>query len=589
MGRAVAVHVRSLVSELRRRRVFRVAAVYVVGAFAALQGADILAPALHLPDGTMTVLVVLAILGLPVALGLSWVFDLGPGGIERTPPAVAASALVDRGDAALPGPGPVSATDTPRVAVLPFLNLSPDPDNEYFADGITEDVIAHLSKISALRVISRASVMHLKKRQGTIGEMARRLGATTVLDGSVRRNGDRVRIVAQLVDAATDRHLWAEIYDRELTDIFAIQTDVALHIATALEAELSADERTRIRREATTSMEAYQLSLKGRHHFLRFTPEGQRRSIEFFRRAIEVDPSYALAYAQMALAYTELADSGAMPGDEARPGATRAADTALRLDPLLAEAHYAAGYVRAVLLFDWEGAEAAYRRAIELCPSCAEAYDLYGRLCSGLGRYDDALALVRKAQALDPFTVRVDLANVLLRAGRYDEALPEATAAMEFDPEYDRAQATLGWAYLRLGRTDDGIAALRRAVELAPDYAQWTAQLGQALAEAGRVDEARAVLRDLEERAATGFVAPYHLAFVHTGLGDHGRAIDLLERALEAGDGAVYAVGGSFLFTPLRSHPRFQSLLERIASGRRAGRRPGAEAAEQRVGAARDL
>ncbi len=576
------MRVRAFVAELRRRRVVQAGIIYVVAAFGVLQGADILVPALDLPARTMTLLVVLAILGLPVAIVLAWVFDIVPGGIERTdaptpvPPATlldstspAASAgggtpaIVPAADASILAL-PTAAATAPVVAVVPFVNLGPESENDYFADGITEDVIAHLSRIRGLRVISRASVMRFKSREHSLRDIGAAVGASTVLDGSVRSSGGRVRIVARLVDVRSDRHVWADTYDRELTDIFAIQTDVALQIAAALEAELSPDERSRVGKEPTTSVEAYQLYLKGRHWFIRFTPTGLRRALHFYGRAVAVDPGYALAYTGIALAHAELAEGGATRAEVARPLAMDAAGKALRLDPNLAEAHCAMAQLQAIWEFDWAAAEAGFRRAIELCPSSTDAYDLYGRLCASVGRFDEALELQRHAQELDPLVHRLDVASTLLRAGRHQEAEAEAVRAIEFDPEQDRGHATLGWALMMQGRHDEGVAELERAVELAPDSPQWLAQLGQALAVAGRTDDARRILDQLSERAATEFVAPYHLAYIHTGLGEHERAIDLLERAFEERAAAISGIRGSFLFAPLRSHPRFQALVARI-------------------------
>ena len=453
---------------------------------------------------------------------------------------------------------------TPAVAVLPFLNLSADPENEYFADGITEDVIAHLSKIRALRVISRTSVLPFKKREQSLKEIAARLEATTLLEGSVRRAGDRVRIVAQLIDAETDRHLWAETYDRQLTDIFAIQTDVALQIATALEAELSADEQIRIRKEPTHDLQAYQLYLHGRQWLIRYTPAAMQQAIDYFGRAIARDPNYALAYASVAMAYAELGEIGALAPNVAYPKARDAAAQALRLDPGLGEAHSVAAYLKMLWDFDWTGAEQEYQRALELSPSSADTYDLYGRMCAGIGRYDEAIALERRAQELDPLAHRLDVATTQLRAGRYAEAARGAARALEVDPVHDRALATLGWARLKLGETAAGLAELERAVSVAPGNTQWLAQLGQAYALSGRTDRAREVLRQLEERARTSYVSPYLLAFVYTGLGEHERALDLLEQALADRTGAVYGIKGSFLLAPLRGHARFQALLKRV-------------------------
>jgi serine/threonine protein kinase/Flp pilus assembly protein TadD len=459
------------------------------------------------------------------------------------------------------------ATSQPRprsVAVLPFLNLSADPENEYFADGITEDVIAQLAKIRALDVISRTSVMPFNGRQHGLREIAARLQVATLLEGSVRRAGDRVRIVAQLIDAATDQHLWAETYDRQLTDIFAIQTEVALHIAAALEAELSPDEKARIGREPTSDLRAYQLYLEGRNCFIRYTPDGVRQAIKHFEQAIERDPRYALAYAAVGMAFLELGEIGALRPDEAYPRAANAAARAIALDPELGEAHCVAGFCKQAIDFDWAGAEAEFKRALELSPSSADTYDLYGRMCSALERYDEAIAMQQRAQDLDPLAHPADVATSLLRAGRYDEALEAARRAVALGRDYARGHATLGWAQFKLGRIDEGLAALERAVALSPGETLWRSQLGEAYGLAGKAERARAILRDLEAQASTGYVAPNHLAYVHTGLGEHDRAMDCLERAFEQQAGTVYGIRGSFLFAPLRSHPRFVGLLRRM-------------------------
>jgi eukaryotic-like serine/threonine-protein kinase len=452
----------------------------------------------------------------------------------------------------------------PAVAVLPFLNLSADPENEYFADGITEDVIAHLSKIRALRVISRTSVMPFKNRMQSLKEIGAKLEATTLLEGSVRRIGDRVRIVAQLIDADTDQHLWAETYDRQLTDIFVIQTDVALQIAAALKAELSVDERARIRKEPTSDLQAYQLYLQGRHWLVKYTTAAMQRAIVLFERAIARDPEYALAYASVAMAYAEFGEGGALAPDVAYRQAKEAGANALRLDPKLGEVHTTVAYLKMLVDFDWAGAEQEFKRALELSPSSADTYDYYGRMCAGLERYEEAIALQQRAQDLDPLAHRTDVANAFLRAGRYDEAALVVTRALEDDPDYDRAHATLGWVRLKQGMADEGLAELERAVSLAPGNSQWLAQLGEAYALVGRADKAREVLRQLEDRARHTYVSPYHLAFVYTGLGEQERALDLLEQAFDEHAGAMYGIKGSFLLAPLRSHPRFRALLKKM-------------------------
>jgi serine/threonine-protein kinase len=454
----------------------------------------------------------------------------------------------------------------PSVAVLPFLNLSAEPENEFFADGITEDVIAQLSKIRYLKVISRTSVMHFKRREQSLREIGAALEVAALLEGSVRRAGNRVRIVAQLIDAETDRNIWAETYDRELSDIFAIQTDVALQIAAALQAELSPDEGRRIRQEPTEDVQAYQLYLQGRHCLIRWTEEGVHKGIEHLEQAVARDPDYALAYATIGHAYTEMGIgvAGGLPPEEAFRRAKTAVTRALELDPGLAEAHAWLASLKFVCDYDWTGAELEFKRAIELNPNSGETYGAYGLMLSALERYDEAIDVQQRAHELDPLGQRLDIATTLLRAGRYDDALRSATRVTEVDPHFAMGHATLGWAYLLNGMQEEGLAALERAVSLSPGNTIYLAQLGQALALAGRTAEARESLRQLEELSRQRYVSPYHMAYVHTGLGEHDRAMDWLERAYDERAGGVFGIKGSFLLTTLRSHPRFEALLRKM-------------------------
>lgn len=485
-------------------------------------------------------------------------------------PAVAALAEELRAPVTTPTPARAAPTPPARprsVAVLPFLNLTGDQENEYFVDGITEDVIAGLSKLRGLHVIARASVQPFKQRQATLKEIARTLGAATLLDGSVRHLGDRVRIVAALVDADRDRQIWAETYDRMLTDIFAIQSEVALRIAGALDTELSRDEEARVRRAPTASLQAYRLFAKGREWFIRFTPESLRRAIEFFELALAQDPGFALAHAHRAMAYVELAEGGALDPEDAYRRAAGAAARALELDPELGAAHCTSAYLRMVRDFDWTGAEREFRHALTLSPSSAETHDLYGRLCAGLGRHDEAIALLRRAHELDPLAHRVDIVTALIRAGRYDEAIVRGEEETGIDPSDARALATLGWAYFLAGRKEEGLRALERAVAASPGTVLWFSQLGSAYAMAGQTSRARDVLRTVEQRARSDYVSPYHLAYIHTGLGDAERALDCLERAVAQRTGPAYAIKASFLFAPLHGHPRFEALLQRMHLG----------------------
>jgi tetratricopeptide (TPR) repeat protein len=286
--------------------------------------------------------------------------------------------------------------------------------------------------------------------------------------------------------------------------------------------------------------------------------------MEYFEQAIERDPSYALAYAGVALACTELAEAGALRPDEAYARAKRAVAKALELDSDLGDAHYLLALLKYLCDFDWTGAEQEFKRALELNPSSADTYDYYGRMLSALERYDEAIAMVKRAQELDPLAHPLDVASALLRAGRYDEALRAATPAIELDPHYARGHATLGWAYLKKGMSDEGLAELEKAVALSPGHSIWLGQLGQAYALVGKVGQAREVLRQLEELSRQRYVSPYHMAYVYAGLGEQDSAMDWLERAYVERAGAVYGVKGSFLFTVLRSHPRFTALLKKM-------------------------
>lgn len=484
---------------------------------------------------------------------------------SRAAPARAVGTVVSGG--VLQERGAAIRPDGRSVAVLPFLNLNPDPETQWFSDGITDDIITQLSRIAGLKVISRTSVMRYRERTDvSLRRIGAELGVATVLEGSVRQIDHRVRVTAQLLDAATDRHLWAETYDRELTDIFAIQSDVALHIAAALETELSPRERTRIERNPTTNLQAYHLYLRGRHCLWRFTAEGIHHALRFFGDALRKDADFALAYVSVALSYIILAfgfGTGAMDPDDAYQHARHAAARAVAINADLGEAHAMSAFLKFVYDFDWSGAEDEFRRAIALYPGNADTYDFYGLLLSALERHDEAIQALRRAQELDPLApvIASDLASKYLRAGRYTEARAEARRLIALEPDFPMAHSTLAWAHLLEGEWEDGLRALRRAAELSPGNTMFVAQLGQAYALAGRPDEARAILEQLEALSRHRYVSPYHLAYVHTGLGDRERAIELLEQAYREHAGGIYGVKGSFLFASLRSHPRMQRLL----------------------------
>ncbi len=460
-------------------------------------------------------------------------------------------------------------TTLPSIAVLPFASIGAGADNEEFADGITEDVITQLAKIRALKVISRTSVLPFRNPDRNLREIAARLGVSTVLEGTIRRVGDRIRVVAQLIDAETDAHLWADTYDRRLTDILAIQSEVALRIAEALEAEISPTETTRIRKKPTADVEAYHLYLKGRHSTWLITEDGVRRGLKYYEAAIARDPSYALAYAGLGYAYV-LAAMGyagsAIPTVEAYRRSTGAVARALEFDPELGQAHTLLGWIKFVFQFAWSEAERELVRGRDLDPGHNLGLALTGLMMSALERWDEALDLHRRARDIDPLAPvhASDIASTLLRAGRVGEALTEAASLVEFHPEYPLGHSVLGWAHVLTGEYEPGLRELWCAVSLAPHNTMLEAQLGEAYAMSGDAGEARAILRKLETSPDGRHIQPYHKAYVHTGLGELDAAIDCLEQALAEHAGGLYGVKGSFLFRPLHGHPRFVGLLRKM-------------------------
>ncbi|MEA2554630.1 MAG: adenylate cyclase, partial [Fimbriimonadaceae bacterium] len=387
---------------------------------------------------------------------------------------------------------PSAVPDRRSIAVLPFTNMSADAENEFFSDGLTEDIIAQLSRISALKVISRTSVMQYKATVKNLRDIGRELGVSTILEGSVRKAGSQVRITAQLIDAKTDEHLWTETYDRELSDIFAVQSDVAQKIAEALRAKITASEQERIRRKPTENMEAYQWYLQGRVHLGKRTEESLRKAIGFFERAIATDPLYALAYTGLADAYIFMSLLEFMPPREAFPKARTAAEKALEIDPSLAEAHASLGLVRFQFDWDWPQAEKELTRAIELNPNYATAHHFFADYLKGMGRFDEALVQIREAQELDPLSLAISsgVGHVLYLSRNYDQAIDAYRHTLELDPKFVQARLWFGRPFLQKGRFEEAISELQQAVDLSGGSTISLAVLAHAHAAAGHRDQA---------------------------------------------------------------------------------------------------
>jgi TolB-like protein/Flp pilus assembly protein TadD len=550
------MRVSSLLAELKRRHVLKVVGAYLVAAWVVIEVSSTVLPELYFPQWVLRLIIALAAAGLPVVVVVSWVFDLTKAGIVRTD-------AVREADLPLPPP----PDRGPSVAVLPFVNLSADPENEYFSDGITEDIIARLSGVEGLRVISRTSAMRYRNTDRNLREIGRELAVKTVLEGSVRRAAGRVRIVAQLIDAAADDPLWSEAYDRDLEDIFAIQTDVAHRIAGALEARLPGAEPSE---QPETTVEAYELYLKGRYAWNQRTPTSLRRSVELLEAAVAADPEYALAYAALADAYLTLSYGIAAP-KEVMPKAESAASRALELDPSLAEGLGARATVRALYRWDWDSAERDFRRAIELDPQypTARAWYALNGLAPGR-RFDAAREQLEAARRVDPLSPVIGTCQGILSffERSYDRAAEELLDVLESDPAFALGHFFLGQVRTEQDRHDEALAVLGRAVELTAGSAETTAALGYAQARAGDVEAARELVGELEARSDDGYVSGVHLAQVHIGLGESTVAQDWLERAMgdRASELAWLAVRP--VFDPLSDEPRFRKLLEAVGLSR---------------------
>jgi TolB-like protein/Flp pilus assembly protein TadD len=535
-------------AELKRRKVFRVAAVYLVGAWLLVQVAGTTFEPMGLPPWTLKLVITLAALGLPLACALAWAFDVTAKGIERTPGLAAADPAVPTAlePTVLPAVEPPSAvTDGPdSVAILPFVDMSPGHDQEYFCDGIAEEIINSLCCIRDLRIASRTSSFQFKGRAADVREIGRALGVGAVLEGSVRKAGERVRITAQLVSAADGYHLWSESYDRDLSDVFAIQTEIAQKLVGALRVSLSRQERELIQRRGTSNAEAYDLYLRGQARLRDGTDTEMNPAIEFFREAIKRDERFAQAHAGIAHAQS-------LKGLW-RVGMTQA---------------------------DFEEAFAASRRALELEPRMPEAYIARAMLLSVQGRDTEACRDFEEAIRLNPasFDAHYLYARHLFQGGDFERAVPLYEESIRLRPDDYQALCLLEGALLKLGRMEQHAAVAHRAMQAIDRQLAIDPQDGRAL-QLGTTNAARLGLRDkardLAERALKvrpdAFASYYNVACAYSILGDLDDALEMLDHAVQHGRGNLEWIGHDPDFDNLRSDPRFDAIVNRIRASRGA-------------------
>jgi len=457
-----------------------------------------------------------------------------------------------------------STESQPSIAVLPFVNMSGDREQEYFSDGLAEEVINALTKIPGLKVTARTSAFAFRGKEQDITKIAEALRVKTILEGSVRKAGNRVRISAQLINAADGYHLWSERYDRDMSDVFAIQDEISQAIAEKLRIELKSGHR--LVKQGTENVEAHNLCLKGRYHFLKLTPDSGEKSREYFEQAIALDPNYAEAWFGMALFYWWQGYSGTMLPTEAQAQFENALLTALKLDETLPEAHSALGVSHA-MRFDWEAAEREFQRALELNPDAWEALLHYATwYLTPLGRLDEAAVALRRALDIDPLSavLQRSLGMVYFAMRQFDRAIEQFTNTLELHPHYYLIDILMGISYFCMEKPDEGKRAIKAAERINEQRPIAQGLLGFAYARADRIGDAKSIMVKLQEQARNGYVPALALAFIHQGLGETSKAFEYFEKAVEEMNGYFLETHASPIFESLRSHPQYPALLHKM-------------------------
>ena len=580
-------------AELKRRNVYKVAVAYAVVAWLTIQAASIFLPAFNAPQWAMQIVILILVVGFPIALAFSWAFEITPEGIVRESEVTADESITHhtgRKIVALTIVLAVVATgllifqfvrprsrSTPRqseaatvsnksIAVLPFDNLSDDKSNAYFTEGVQDEILTRLAKVSDLKVIARTSTQRFKSAPENLPDIARQLGVANILEGSVQKVGDQVRVNVQLINAMTNAHLWADIYDRKLTDIFAVESDIAKSIADTLRAKLSSSAEHVLASRPTENPEAHELYLRGRYFWNRRTGANLQKAADYFQQAIGKDPAYALAYSGLADCHVLLpayAELGSNPRDEL-PKALESARKAVELDDALGEAH--ASLARALASdLQLPAAMSEFKRAIELNPNYATAHQWIHTGLEPTGQFDRSIAETKHAIELDPLSliINADLAYSYFNARRFDDALAQSQKTLEIDPSFHVARGYLGLALQFKGQLAEAIPEFRTAAA-SNDEPFSQALLGQALARAGMRDEAQRILSRLEERARDHFVTGWSLAVIRLALGDKEGALAALDLALQQHAPEIVLIKYDPLFDDLRGDPHFEALVQKV-------------------------
>ena len=582
-------------AELKRRNVYKVAVAYAVVGWLIAQISTQIFPFLEIPNWVVRLIIVLIAIGFPIALVIAWAFEATPEGIKRTEIADAMPAVAGQKKhawiyvvivgAAISvalfflgrytaqsregGRPPATAGSLPQksIAVLPFDNLSRDPDNAFFAEGVQDEILTRLAKVADLKVIARTSTQKFKSAPADLREVAKQLDVTNILEGSVQKVNDQVRVNVQLINALTNAHLWAEIYDRKLSDIFAVQSDIAKTVADTLQAKLTGAEKQMMAAQPTTDTAAYELYHKGRSLWEKRSGDNIPKAIAFYELAIGRDPNYALAYAGLASAHILSPFYTGADRREAGSKAKEAALKALRLDPNLAEAHAALGKVLFFSEIDLAGATREYKRAIELKPNDADAHHWFSNdSLAALGQFDEAIAEGKRSVELDPLSIVInaDLGETFFYARRFDESVAQLRKTLEIDPTSFYAHYNLGIALQAKGDLSGAIAEYEKAKQLTDNVAVSTFW-AQAKAHAGDKEAARRMLSELDEISKHREVLSYLRALLYLSLNNKDEALRWLEQSYDERDGSnICWINVDPLLDPLHGDPRFEALVQKV-------------------------
>ena len=594
-------------TELKRRNVYKVAVAYAVVGWLLVQIATQVFPFLEIPTWIVRLVIVLVAAGFPIALVIAWAFELTPEGIKRTEDVdpfdsrsgqvLAASTrqprkytwifvvivgaalsiglfFIGRYTGRTTASAAGSELPAKSIAVLPFESLSEEKGNAYFAEGIQDEILTRLAKVADLKVISRTSTQHFKSAPDNLPQIAKQLGVTNILEGSVQKSNDQVRVNVQLINALTDAHLWADTYDRKLTDIFAVESEIAKTIADTLQAKLTGSEKIAMAKKPTENSEAYELYLKGRFFWNKRTAVDLRKSIEYFNQAIAKDPAYAQAYAALAQSWKLLpAFNGGAPND-CFPQAEAAARKALALDDTSSTAHAALASLKGLNGFDYPGAIAEYERTLQLNPNDATARQWFANdTLANVGQTEREVAELKRAVELDPLSLVINsnLGVAYIHAGRLDEAIAQLRKTVELDGTFYYARYNLAQALELKGLIPEATAEYQKTMSMTEDPVP-LGMLGRLYALHGQKDEALKILQKLRQNREQRYTAAYGLALIYVGLGDRNEALNWLEQGYREHDGFnIGPIRVDPLLAPLHGDLRFEALAEKIVPAAQFG------------------